>query len=1378
MKILEAKLEHDENTLTNAEKMYQNKAKALSMLRKDYRMSIHEEDLTEKVVEKILKVKNAQRNNVKNVNRNRVHVVANILRDMRRDKKEKKQKSIKTQKSRKIQSFEDDDSTYKEEADEDEGEGEGEEESISSLKNSDFEEESYKSIENVESKKKIVENKKKKKTPSNLSIKNTKNTKKQKESPKQDKKTVKTSKTSKISKKTEKTPEDIIPPQIPNPNPRKKVLPEYAMTDLLENITKLYDYLKEKESYEIQDGLTQDILLPLDEGFFSRPNKIIFKDYEPGKKYKKIISIVNGNRNPKKIRLDRIIWNANIEEDQLLEVESMGIRRVLPGMSFKACLRFAPEVLNKTADGKIIFVTNKLRSDRSRQFVLNVVCVPLCAAVLISPTVVSFEEMPIWRAQSLMKQGRNYKTITISNSGLKECKVVVTKIFNHQTMEQEWKKIISIIRIDDITSDSDRKQLSSSNLEDPKAADPFPRNLVQQCVESVFNVFKFDRNVFNVQPKTTVVIKCWLKDLSEAGYQVESYNFSIYERFLDGQLYCIGTQDVIVNSETTSHFLTSNVEILDFEVCVYGSAYQLDFDLTNPCKLAHHIRICFPSRMKQYLQANPAVTTILPNQTIKICIKFLPIEGILLDNKFYDAEVCLLEFPVYVTVQTRGYEDTPPLRVDVFAAVTESQGVVIDFGDKIVSSYENGVEFYDLGSCTTVESVYFDLIVHNNSLVPQQFGFLSLPHYVTITPNYGFGQLKPKQKASVRVIISPSRQDIMNNDGCLKFQVVLSTIKHCGALKKKRNDKDLEKKLKEMEDFVCKSRGSNSSKLKEDIKELKQAVKKKTLSISTPSKSSASVDRFIQALDDDELLINLVKYDIEEEKEVSSNNEAPSSVSQLTSPITTFNFRVCVVDVAVELSHQILNFPDTPCGSYSSMTLDIITHKSMNMKYQVFFEISSCNPDCKEIEVQPSIGKLPSNKKKTIWVTVKPNIPQKVIEERAKVLKKAENDKNFEENDIAGYKKQSKVKFGRKDSSKASSKPVKQQKTRIKEDISTVVDLDDYYQTEMNIWRTLEPYYLEGLFTCRITYVPINNAIARQPEEIQFKVTCTVVAPNFIHDQQYQVIDFGCVPVGLNITKTINFQNIQRRNISIVVSDTNPLGPFSSTAVTNYEIPPEYIYSFPLKFTPTEDSSVMEFLDVTSDSTSYPFILRGIGIKPRLIFTPEFNVCRLTAQKGNYQDCVFEVKNDSDITLNLYLQKVCELEGTITQPEVQDNKKLKKSNSPQKKAKFSFDLYDEEIYALKNTFKLRESTSSTLFHVICNSELVDTFIIEAQSKCSVKIRFGVMSAPTKESKKKKGKDKEKASKSTVDNGKYFIVKYNMFIGLNYIKDFVIISNIT
>lgn len=58
---------------------------------------------------------------------------------------------------------------------------------------------------------------------------------------------------------------------------------------------------------------------------------------------------------------------------------------------------------------------------------------------------------------------------------------------------------------------------------------------------------------------------------------------------------------------------------------------------------------------------------------------------------------------------------------------------------------------------------------------------------MTITPNYGFGQLKPKQKASVRVIISPSRQDIMNNDGCLKFQVVLSTIKHCGALKKVYN---------------------------------------------------------------------------------------------------------------------------------------------------------------------------------------------------------------------------------------------------------------------------------------------------------------------------------------------------------------------------------------------------------------------------------------------------------------------------------------------------------------------------------------------------------------------------------------------------------------
>lgn len=243
-------------------------------------------------------------------------------------------------------------------------------------------------------------------------------------------------------------------------------------------------------------------------------------------------------------------------------------------------------------------------------------------------------------------------------------------------------------------------------------------------------------------------------------------------------------------------------------------------------------------------------------------------------------------------------------------------------------------------------------------------------------------------------------------------------------------------------------------------------------------------------------------------------------------PSSELCFKMGIIDSFCDFSHQIVEMPDTPCGSYSLMKIHL---KALNhfldwdcvcnylentsecpkkINYQVHFEIFG---DSKEIFVEPSCGVLRNGERVAITVVAKPEVPSEVVEDRARLIKTQKmyeakrmelilkREKEFAakmakllakqmEKEKGGKKggkdkkggKEKKGEKGGKDTKKGKSE-VDVQKEEIKiempplpeiviDENSVVVDYLELYPSELVVWREVVPYFIEANFTCNLTY--------------------------------------------------------------------------------------------------------------------------------------------------------------------------------------------------------------------------------------------------------------------------------------------------------------------
>lgn len=228
----------------------------------------------------------------------------------------------------------------------------------------------------------------------------------------------------------------------------------------------------------------------------------------------------------------------------------------------------------------------------------------------------------------------------------------------------------------------------------------------------------------------------------------------------------------------------------------------------------------------------------------------------------------------------------------------------------------------------------------------------------------------------------------------------------------------------------------------------------------------------------------------------------PSSVSSFLQLLergqNSLQIEATIVNPLCELSHQFLAFPTTPCGSYSIMTIELRAFSNpfelrcdcgylkkkypelfFPIEYEADFEIVSTGS---QFEIEPTCGVIKSGERKKLTVIARPETPDDIVQDQAKVIKIEEIRKRLIEEKLEAKNAQAKKrKQGKKKGVEEKKKGKKEKEAVVQEsgeDSDEVVVLDnmvvlnytDYFPAEMCVWRSLEAYSIESGFVCTVRY--------------------------------------------------------------------------------------------------------------------------------------------------------------------------------------------------------------------------------------------------------------------------------------------------------------------
>ncbi|XP_066500097.1 cilia- and flagella-associated protein 74 isoform X2 [Hoplias malabaricus] len=188
---------------------------------------------------------------------------------------------------------------------------------------------------------------------------------------------------------------------------------------------------------------------------------------------------------------------------------------------------------------------------------------------------------------------------------------------------------------------------------------------------------------------------------------------------------------------------------MDLRICMYDRLYQDSIEIQSRANTALKVKFEVCKELKNHMDILPKTGFIQAKSSFHAQLKFLPRRSLPEDAKsLFDQDTGVLEVPLYIQVAGQ----VKPVPFTVHAVVTTSD---LEFDHTEV----------DFGHCSVFESVVSTVRLTNCSLLPQDFGFVSIPSFIDVQPNDGFGTLLPLQTVEIDLIFSASKA------GEYKFQL-------------------------------------------------------------------------------------------------------------------------------------------------------------------------------------------------------------------------------------------------------------------------------------------------------------------------------------------------------------------------------------------------------------------------------------------------------------------------------------------------------------------------------------------------------------------------------------------------------------------------------
>nr|XP_032824052.1 cilia- and flagella-associated protein 74 isoform X3 [Petromyzon marinus] len=180
---------------------------------------------------------------------------------------------------------------------------------------------------------------------------------------------------------------------------------------------------------------------------------------------------------------------------------------------------------------------------------------------------------------------------------------------------------------------------------------------------------------------------------------------------------------------------------VDLKICTFDRLYQDSVLVHNRATTALRLKFEVCRQLQNYLEVLPKNGYIQAQSTFSAQLKFLPRQSMAVDAPgYFDKDTRVLEAPVLIRVG----DQTKPVPFTVHAIITSSD---LHFDREVI----------DFGCCTIFESVKATVKLTNDSILAQDFGFVTIPEYVDVQPNHGFGTVLPLDTVLIDIIFSATK---------------------------------------------------------------------------------------------------------------------------------------------------------------------------------------------------------------------------------------------------------------------------------------------------------------------------------------------------------------------------------------------------------------------------------------------------------------------------------------------------------------------------------------------------------------------------------------------------------------------------------------------
>ncbi|XP_029975349.1 cilia- and flagella-associated protein 74 [Salarias fasciatus] len=177
---------------------------------------------------------------------------------------------------------------------------------------------------------------------------------------------------------------------------------------------------------------------------------------------------------------------------------------------------------------------------------------------------------------------------------------------------------------------------------------------------------------------------------------------------------------------------------VDFKICWFDRLFQDTVTVQSRASTALKLTFEVCPEMRKHMEILPKTGFVQAQSGFNAQLKFTPRRSLAQDaGEFFDSDTGVLEVPM--TVQVAG--QVQPACFTVHAVVTSSD---LQFDRTDV----------DFGFCSISQSVKSSVRLTNLSLLPQDFGFLGVPEFIEVQPNDGFGTLLPQETLEIHLIFS------------------------------------------------------------------------------------------------------------------------------------------------------------------------------------------------------------------------------------------------------------------------------------------------------------------------------------------------------------------------------------------------------------------------------------------------------------------------------------------------------------------------------------------------------------------------------------------------------------------------------------------------